>query len=230
MAKRRLQLRLNKTEEYPRPYFHPQKLTLSELTPQHVQDHYTLKSKEGLSVKKAYPPRCIFVILGAHCRRRSNDFSISAILSSITIYVIPQIDRSTLQLSMKSSSNKICNFWNLSSERSKTPSTGAVIVSDLTYVRVNHKWHYICILIDLYNRKIIGHSASSHQDVRLVYDAFASVHTNLDQIQMQPTNGVPAGSAMVAVGIKVTQSLAFIDRPCWKYPSACPPQSFQSLW
>ncbi|MDQ0300403.1 transposase InsO family protein [Salibacterium salarium] len=31
-----------------------------------------------------------------------------------------------------------------------------VIVSDLTYVRVQQKWHYICVLVDLYNREIIG--------------------------------------------------------------------------
>lgn len=32
----------------------------------------------------------------------------------------------------------------------------AVIVSDLTYVRVNYKWNYVCVLIDLFNREIIG--------------------------------------------------------------------------
>ena len=37
----------------------------------------------------------------------------------------------------------------------------AVVVSDLTYVRVNHKWNYICILIDLFNRKIIGYSTGA---------------------------------------------------------------------
>lgn len=30
------------------------------------------------------------------------------------------------------------------------------VVSDLTYVRVGQKWHYICVLIDLFNREIIG--------------------------------------------------------------------------
>lgn len=34
-----------------------------------------------------------------------------------------------------------------------------VIVSDLTYVRVQQKWHYICVLVYLYNCEIIGHSA-----------------------------------------------------------------------
>lgn len=31
------------------------------------------------------------------------------------------------------------------------------VVSNLTYVRVNNKWYYICILLDLHNREIIGY-------------------------------------------------------------------------
>ena len=38
-----------------------------------------------------------------------------------------------------------------------------VVVSDLTYVNVAGSWHYICILIDLYNREIIGYSAGSRK-------------------------------------------------------------------
>ena len=34
-----------------------------------------------------------------------------------------------------------------------------VVVSDLTYVRVVHRWHYICVLVDLFNREIIGYSS-----------------------------------------------------------------------
>jgi len=33
-----------------------------------------------------------------------------------------------------------------------------VVVSDLMYVRVNYKWHYIYLLTDLFNREIIGFS------------------------------------------------------------------------
>lgn len=31
-----------------------------------------------------------------------------------------------------------------------------VVVSDLTYVRVGNSWNYICVLVDLFNREIIG--------------------------------------------------------------------------
>lgn len=60
----------------------------------------------------------------------------------------------------------------------------AVVVSDLTYVRVNYKWNYVCILVDLFNREIIGYSAGIHKDAQLVYDAFATVKTDLRRIQM----------------------------------------------
>src|SRR5699024_11644758 len=48
-----------------------------------------------------------------------------------------------------------------------------VIVSDLTYVRVKQNWHYICVLVDLYNREIIGHSAGPKKDAELVHRAFS---------------------------------------------------------
>ena len=31
------------------------------------------------------------------------------------------------------------------------------ICSDLTYVRVGASWNYVCLLVDLYNREIVGH-------------------------------------------------------------------------
>ncbi|SDI32860.1 putative transposase [Alteribacillus persepolensis] len=59
-----------------------------------------------------------------------------------------------------------------------------VIVSDLTYVRVQQKWHYICILVDLYNREIIGCSAGPHKSAALVQHAFASAKYNLHQLEL----------------------------------------------
>lgn len=32
-----------------------------------------------------------------------------------------------------------------------------VVVSGLTYVRLDHKWHCLCFLTDLFNREIIGY-------------------------------------------------------------------------
>ena len=64
----------------------------------------------------------------------------------------------------------------------------AAVVSDLTYVKVGQKWHYVCILLDLYNREIIGYSSGPRRDAALVYAAFASVKINLKHIQMFHTD------------------------------------------
>ena len=44
----------------------------------------------------------------------------------------------------------------------------SVIVSDLTYVRVQNKWSYVCVFVDLFNREIIGHSVGERKDADLV--------------------------------------------------------------
>ncbi|MGI1660579.1 MULTISPECIES: IS3 family transposase [unclassified Dehalobacter] len=62
------------------------------------------------------------------------------------------------------------------------------VVSDLTYVRVGTKWHYICLLVDLFNREIIGQSCGKAKDAALVYRAFASVKSNLHNIRMFHTD------------------------------------------
>ncbi|WP_213645511.1 IS3 family transposase [Paenibacillus lautus] len=57
------------------------------------------------------------------------------------------------------------------------------VVSDLTYVKVQNRWHYICVLMDLFNREIIGHSAGPNKDAALISRAFATVKGDLRQIQ-----------------------------------------------
>jgi len=44
-----------------------------------------------------------------------------------------------------------------------------VVVSNLAYVRVNNKWYYICTLLDLHNKEIIGYSVGENKGADLVY-------------------------------------------------------------
>ena len=64
------------------------------------------------------------------------------------------------------SSRQKCNEYPVKNELNRQ-FTGqapcAVVVSDLTYVRVNYKWNYVCILVDLFNREIIGYSRHSQK-------------------------------------------------------------------
>lgn len=63
-----------------------------------------------------------------------------------------------------------------------------VVVSDLTYVRVGMSWNYICVLVDLFNREIIGYSAGRNKNAALVSKAFARVNTNLENINVFHTD------------------------------------------
>lgn len=59
-----------------------------------------------------------------------------------------------------------------------------VVVSDLTYVRVGRSWCYVCLIIDLWNREIIGWSAEKRKNANLVYAALQSIPYRLDQINL----------------------------------------------
>ena len=57
--------------------------------------------------------------------------------------------------------------------RGRAPRTH--VCSDLTYVRVGGRWNYVCLLIDPYNREIVGHSAGPRKDADLVRSAFVTL-------------------------------------------------------
>ena len=63
-----------------------------------------------------------------------------------------------------------------------------VEVSDLTYVRAGNHWNYICVLIDLFNREIIGCSAGKQKTAELVKQAFMNVAGNLSDIHIFHTD------------------------------------------
>lgn len=63
-----------------------------------------------------------------------------------------------------------------------------VVVSDLTYVRVGASWNYICVLVDLFNREIIGFSAGKHKTGELVKQAFHTVKESLREIHVFHTD------------------------------------------
>ena len=54
---------------------------------------------------------------------------------------------------------------------------------DLTYVRVGSGWAYVCLLVDLADRGIVGHSAGRTRDASLVPGAFATLDFPLTDVQ-----------------------------------------------
>jgi putative transposase len=56
------------------------------------------------------------------------------------------------------------------------------IVTDLTYVRVGNRWAYVCLIIDLFNREIIGLSLGWHKTAELVKQAIQSIPYALTKV------------------------------------------------
>ncbi|WP_281749151.1 IS3 family transposase [Spiroplasma ixodetis] len=90
------------------------------------------------------------------------------------------------KLSFKNHHNKVndSQITNLVNRDFNNRIKNEVIVSDLTYVQVNGKWNYICLLVDLYNREIIGHSVGVKKDASLVHQAFMHSNRCLKDIQI----------------------------------------------
>ena len=63
-----------------------------------------------------------------------------------------------------------------------------VAVSDLTYVMVAGVWCYVCLIVDLWNREIIGFATGKHKNAELVYNAFESIRYPLDRINIFHTD------------------------------------------
>ncbi|WP_237375604.1 IS3 family transposase [Streptococcus ruminantium] len=58
------------------------------------------------------------------------------------------------------------------------------IVTDLTYVRAGKRWAYVCFIIDLFNREIIGLSVGWHKNAELVKQAFQSIPYALTKVNL----------------------------------------------
>lgn len=76
-----------------------------------------------------------------------------------------------------------------------------VVISDLTYIRVGKKWNYACVLLDLFNREIIGFSTGEHKDAALVYEAFSTVSTDLRNVGMFHTDRGLVSIAPLAIKV-----------------------------
>ena len=62
------------------------------------------------------------------------------------------------------------------------------VCSDLTYVRAGGSWCYVRLLVDLYNREIVGRAAGSRRDALLVKAAFATLEFPISDIAVFHTD------------------------------------------
>jgi transposase InsO family protein len=59
-----------------------------------------------------------------------------------------------------------------------------VVVSDVTYTLINGKWNYLCVMVDLCSRQILGYAVSDKHDASLVEQAFMSMQIDFFKIKI----------------------------------------------
>lgn len=70
----------------------------------------------------------------------------------------------------------------------KTNKLNQILTSDLTYMNVNHKHSYVCFIIDLATREIVGYSIGEIKSTELVLEAFKNIKFNLDNVEIFHTD------------------------------------------
>ena len=105
-------------------------------------------------------------------------------LNLVSVYGKPKYTKPGTK---KAASNK-SDVSNLLDRHFSDWSEKEVVVSDLTYVKVNGKWCYICVLIDLFNREIVSWSVGENKTADLVLLAFAMAKINWKRVMIFHTD------------------------------------------
>lgn len=71
-----------------------------------------------------------------------------------------------------SKNDNSASFNNEVNQQFTTDKPNLVWVSDITYIKVNGSFYYICVIIDLFSRKVISYTVSKNIDGNLVSDTF----------------------------------------------------------
>jgi len=80
------------------------------------------------------------------------------------------------------------NIGNIVDREFNSRTKYEVVVSDLTYIKIAGKWRYLCVLLDLCGRKILGSAIGNQHNAKLVESAFYSVQSDLRCVKLFHTD------------------------------------------
>lgn len=101
---------------------------------------------------------------------------------------------------------------NLVKQNFEVDTFNKIVTSDLTYISNKKGFYYICFILDLYNREIVGHSVSEKHDTATVIEAINSGSLALDKLSVfhSDRGGEFKGQELVSLleGYNVKRSLS----------------------
>ena len=106
-------------------------------------------------------------------------------------------------------------------------------VSDITYIRTDRGWAYLCTVMDLYSRKIIGHAVKEHMKKELVVQALEQAISRRGSIEngliFHSDQGSQYGSEEVGKSLKKNKMLGSMSGKGSCYDNAPMESFFNSL-
>ena len=87
----------------------------------------------------------------------------------------------------KSASNKD-DLLNIVNQEFSADRPMQKLTTDLTYIRASGKQCQACLILDLYNREIVGWSVGSNKNADLVLEAMKSIPYDLDKVEVFHTD------------------------------------------
>ena len=106
-------------------------------------------------------------------------------------------------------------------------------VSDITYIRTDRGWAYLCTVMDLYSRKIIGHAVKEHMKKELVVQALEQAISRRGSIEngliFHIDQGSQYGSEEVGKSLKKNKMLGSMSGKGSCYDNAPMESFFNSL-
>ncbi len=121
---------------------------------------------------------------------------------------------------------------NLLNRNFKVDEPNKVWVSDITYIEVGNRWMYLCVILDLFNREIVGWNFNDHMETSLLVKAFKNAVNNYKPVEgciFHSDKGVQYASDEFRIILekhKMNQSMSR-KGDCWD--NACAETYFKTL-
>jgi len=103
---------------------------------------------------------------------------------------LQSIHRKKYKVSTTDSNHNLKISPNLLKRQFKVEKPNSVWVSDITYIPTAEEWQYLAVIIDLFNREVVGWNLSSRIDADLVVNAFGKAVSKQNIPQMKQNKGL----------------------------------------
>lgn len=115
-------------------------------------------------------------------------------------------------------------------KRQYNQATNTVITSDLTYIPSHERMKYMCFIIDLGNKEIVGYSISDKHDTKCVLDAINSMTIPIELYEMfHSDRGGEFASKILQEMLEEKEIAISMSKPGYPYDNAISENMFKLL-